>query len=68
MLINVHFSASEFNTFHLKYDPEMAGHDFKFKEGEVAIVKELIGNREKIIFFFLGHEDYLHSHCEYWIF
>lgn len=62
---NIHCSAREFEAFHLKYDPDMAKHNFTFHEGEIEKIKELIGNRDKIILFFLGHENYLYSPCEY---
>ncbi|XP_031628597.1 phospholipase A1-like [Contarinia nasturtii] len=54
-------NATEFSIFHLKYDPIMAKHGYTFFEGEIEKLKEMIGHREKIIFFFLGHEDFLHK-------
>ncbi|XP_031628427.1 uncharacterized protein LOC116344144 [Contarinia nasturtii] len=54
-------TAKEFNNFHLKYDPTMATHDFKFEDGEMDKLKELIGKNDKIIFFFVGHEDFLNK-------
>ncbi|XP_031628515.1 phospholipase A1-like isoform X2 [Contarinia nasturtii] len=35
----------------------MANHSFKFHEGEIEIIKKLVGKRDKIILFFLGYED-----------
>lgn len=43
----------------------MSIQNFKFQEGEIEKLQQLIGAREKILFFFLGHEDKLRSLCEY---
>lgn len=60
-------SAEEFNHFHLKYYEKMATHNFKFHNGEIEKIKGMLGNREKIIFFFLGNQDHLQHSCEYLI-
>ncbi|XP_031628312.1 phospholipase A1 member A-like [Contarinia nasturtii] len=52
-------NATEFTTFFLKYDPRMSSYGHKFHPQQMTDLKNVIGNREKIIFFFLGHEDYL---------
>ncbi|XP_031628571.1 phospholipase A1-like [Contarinia nasturtii] len=53
--------AKEFTTFELKYNPDMATHNYTFDENMILNIEELVGDREKIIFFFLGHEDKLYS-------
>lgn len=55
------YSAKDFTTFHLKYDETMANNTFKFQVGEMDVIKNLIGKREKIILFFLGFEDQMNT-------
>ncbi|XP_031639283.1 uncharacterized protein LOC116351335 [Contarinia nasturtii] len=35
----------------------MAKYEYKFSKNELAKVKEMIGNKEKIIFYFMGYAD-----------
>ncbi|XP_031628544.1 probable phospholipase A1 magnifin isoform X2 [Contarinia nasturtii] len=39
----------------------MSTYNYKFYDGEIEAIKGLLGEREKIIFFFLGHEDFLQN-------
>ncbi|XP_031628742.1 uncharacterized protein LOC116344378 [Contarinia nasturtii] len=54
-------AAEEFDSFHLKYDSKMAKYNFKFLDGEIEKIKLMIGNRKKLILFFLGNQAHLHS-------
>ncbi|XP_031628382.1 uncharacterized protein LOC116344113 [Contarinia nasturtii] len=55
-------NAKEFSNYHLKYDPMMSTNNFTFQNGEIAKLKQLIGENEKISFFFLGYEDFLRKY------
>lgn len=59
-----HSSATEFNNFHVKYDEKMADGTYKFHAGEIEKLKEMIGDRDKIILFFLGYENHLRALCK----
>ncbi|XP_031628551.1 uncharacterized protein LOC116344236 [Contarinia nasturtii] len=55
------FFAEELTNFHFKYDETMAEYNFKFHDGEIDLIKGMLGNRNKIIFFFLGNQDRLRN-------
>lgn len=40
----------------------MATRTYKFNQKDAVKIKEMLGNWDKVIFFFLGHEDRLYSY------
>ncbi|XP_031628521.1 uncharacterized protein LOC116344212 [Contarinia nasturtii] len=53
---------TKFHLFNIKYDPKMHARTYKFNQTDAAKIKELMGNWDKVNFFFLGHEDRLYSY------
>ncbi|XP_031639301.1 uncharacterized protein LOC116351348 isoform X2 [Contarinia nasturtii] len=54
-------SVTEFTSMSFDYDPLMAIHEYKFNASQLAKVKEIIGNKERIIFFFMGFGDFFRN-------